>query len=83
MERDSKEYVAARSALKIKTLTKLHQAFFFLCWFLIDPGPTYHWILTQVLQSLTVIVIHTVIDWFSKAAQIIPLPKLPTAKETA
>jgi hypothetical protein len=28
-------------------------------------------------------VILTVVDWFSKAAHFIPLPKLPSAKETA
>ncbi|KAI2661149.1 Transposon Tf2-6 polyprotein [Labeo rohita] len=50
------------------------------CLSLRDPGPTLLWTLSQAYPCLMVL---TVVDRFSKAVHFIPLPKLPSARETA
>ena len=85
MDRDAKEFVAACQVCSQNKNT--HQAPSGL----LHPLPVPHrpWshialdFVTGLPPSDGNTVILTVIDRFSKAAQLIPLPKLPTAKETA
>ncbi len=57
------------------------RGYFNRCRSLRDPGPTSRSILSLPSQGNTVVL--TVVDRFSKAAHFIPLPKLPSAKQTA
>ena len=46
-------------------------------------GPTFPWTYCQSSTSKGHTTILRVVDWFSMMAHFIPLPKLPSAKETA
>lgn len=84
MEEDTKEFITA--CLICSQHKNTHQAPFSL----LHPLPVPHRPLSHIsLDFVTGLptsdsdtVTLTVIDWFSKTAQHIPLPKLPTTKET-
>ncbi len=82
MARDIRDFVLACSVCaRGKTSNRPRKGYFNRCLSLRDPGPTSRSILLLPSQGNTVVL--TVVDQFSKAAHFIPLPKLPSAKETA
>ena len=71
------------SLLKARLHSKLLLASCSHYWVLIMPGLISLDFVTGLAPSDGNTVILTVVDWFSKTAHFIPLPKLPSAKETA
>ncbi len=71
----------AQFVLVVRLPIDPRKGYFNRCLSLRDPGPTSRSILSLPSRGNTVVL--TVVDRFSKAAHFIPLPKLPSAKETA